>query len=271
MDKPRVIQLDKSDDEYEDALNYAANSQDDTAEIDELTKQQSELHLSSVAEGDDKEFSDGNGSVAEAGDDDMNEGFEDMLRENENNMTAEELQQNKEKADQLKLEGNEFFKNGDAERAVEVYSEAIKLCPTTYTKERAVLYGNRAAAKIKLDAKKSAIDDCTASIKLWPEYVRAILRRGKLYELEDKLDEALEDYKKVNELDRSQREAIEGMMRLPPLIQERNERMKEEMLSKLKDLGNMVLKPFGLSTNNFKMQQDPNTGSYSVNFVQKPN
>jgi hypothetical protein len=43
-------------------------------------------------------------------------------------------------------------------------------------------------------------------------------------------------------------------------------RLQEEMLGKLKDMGNWVLGKFGLSVDNFKAVQDPQTGSYSISF-----
>ena len=92
-----------------------------------------------------------------------------------------------------------------------------------------------------------------------------------MYEETDKLDESLEDYKKLLELEPGCQDAMSATIRLPPIINERNEKLKTEMVSKLKDLGNMILKPFGLSTNNFQMQQDPGTGSYSINFNQGQN
>ncbi|KAF5306183.1 hypothetical protein FQR65_LT07459 [Abscondita terminalis] len=149
------------------------------------------------------------------------------------------------------------------------YTEALRLYPLESLIERSIVYSNRAASKIHLGYKETAVDDCTKSIELNPNYIRAILRRAKLYEEIEKLDESLEDYKKLLELDPGNKDALIASQRLPSLINERNEKLKTEMLGKLKDLGNMILKPFGLSTNNFQLQQDPNTGSYSVNFQQK--
>jgi hypothetical protein len=42
-------------------------------------------------------------------------------------------------------------------------------------------------------------------------------------------------------------------------------KMKDEALGKLKDLGNTILGNFGLSLDNFKMVQDPQTGGWSIN------
>ncbi|XP_042355939.1 tetratricopeptide repeat protein 1-like [Plectropomus leopardus] len=196
---------------------------------------------------------------------------EEYLREVEKELTEEEKESRRQESLTLKEKGNSQFKAGDWLEAERSYTEALVLCPVCYSRERAVLFSNRAAARLHQDRKDQAIFDCSTAIKLNPDYVRALLRRAELYEQTEKLDEALEDYKRVLDLDPAQPSARQACMRLPQQIQERNEKLKEEMLSKLKDLGNLVLRPFGLSTNNFQVNQDANTGSYSINFVQNPN
>ncbi|XP_070773642.1 tetratricopeptide repeat protein 1 isoform X1 [Enoplosus armatus] len=195
----------------------------------------------------------------------------DYLREVEKELTEAEKESRRQQSLTLKEKGNSHFKAGEWLEAERSYKEALVLCPVCFSRERAVLFSNRAAARLHLDLKDQAISDCTRAIELNPDYVRALLRRAELYEQTEKLDEALEDYKKVLERDPNQTSARQACMRLPQQIQERNEKLKEEMMSKLKDLGNMVLRPFGLSTSNFQVNQDADTGSYSINFVQNPN
>ncbi|XP_068600108.1 tetratricopeptide repeat protein 1 [Brachionichthys hirsutus] len=196
---------------------------------------------------------------------------DDYLREVEEALTEEEKESRRKESLSLKEKGNDQFKAGSWAEAEQSYREALVRCPVCFSRERAVLFSNRAAARLHQGSQDQAISDCTRAIELNPDYLRALLRRAELYEQTEKLDEALEDYKKVLERDPNQASARQACVRLPPQIQERNEKLKDEMLSKLKDLGNMVLRPFGLSTENFHVNQDANTGSYSVNFVQNPN
>lgn len=87
------------------------------------------------------------------------------------------------------------------------------------------------------------------------------------------LSAALEDYQMLARapllplLPQSDLKTVTQALReLPPRIDRAKEKEMAEMMGKLKELGNGILKPFGLSTDMFKMNQDPNTGGYSMNF-----
>ncbi|XP_011296729.1 tetratricopeptide repeat protein 1 [Fopius arisanus] len=195
---------------------------------------------------------------------------EEALKDREVSLSEEEKEKLKAEAEELKNEGNSHFKSSEYREAMRKYTQALQTCPLKFEKDRAILYANRGAAKAKYDERISAIEDCSKAIELNSTYLKAYLRRGQLYEQENKLDESLADYKKILELDPHNAEANHAVNRLPPLIDQRNEKLKQEMLGKLKDLGNMILRPFGLSTENFKMEQDPSSGGYSVKFNQNP-
>ncbi|KAI6908524.1 tetratricopeptide repeat protein 1 [Hortaea werneckii] len=57
---------------------------------------------------------------------------------------------------------------------------------------------------------------------------------------------------------------------LQPKLNAAKEKEVAEMMGKLKGLGNSMLKPFGLSTENFQFVKDEKTGGYSMNFNQNP-
>jgi tetratricopeptide (TPR) repeat protein len=64
------------------------------------------------------------------------------------------------------------------------------------------------------------------------------------------------------------RSVVESARALGPKLNKAKEQEMAEMMGKLKGLGNSFLKPFGLSTENFKFEQDAKTGGYSMNFDQ---
>lgn len=96
--------------------------------------------------------------------------------EPEPELSEEEKLANKGKAEQLKQEGNATFKNADYEKSIELYTEAIAICPKDFSVERSILFSNRAAAHKHLGAQSTAIEDCTQSIELNPNYIKAYSR-----------------------------------------------------------------------------------------------
>ncbi|KAF3601448.1 hypothetical protein F2Q69_00033143 [Brassica cretica] len=74
------------------------------------------------------------------------------------------------------------------------------------------------------------------------------------------------DLKKILELNPPNDQARKAIQRLEPLAAEKREKMKEEAITKLKEMGNSILGRFGMSVDNFKAVKDPNTGSYSLSF-----
>jgi len=183
-------------------------------------------------------------------------------------LSVAELEQKRLEGVGYKLEGNSLYLEGKTLEACDKYTQGLRVCPLQFPGDRAVLYANRSQMKKVLGLPDQAISNCTVAIKLNPTYLKALLRRAEIYEETDKLDEALKDFQAVLELDPKHVEANKAIRRLPGKIEERNEKLKAEMFDNLKKLGNMCLNPFGLSTDNFKMEQDPSTGSYNIQFQQ---
>ncbi|GFO30652.1 tetratricopeptide repeat protein 1-like [Plakobranchus ocellatus] len=165
-------------------------------------------------------------------------------RKMEEKLTREEKQERKVKSQQMKDDGNIKFRNSEYDEAILSYTEALALCPLDFHKERSIMFSNRAACKMKQEYYEDAIEDSSSALELHPHYLKAMLRRAELYEKTEKLDEALKDYQSVVELDPSQHAARAACLKLAEQIKDRNEKMKEEMIGKLKDLGDMVLRPF---------------------------
>jgi tetratricopeptide (TPR) repeat protein len=196
---------------------------------------------------------------------------ESALAEQQKDWTDDQLSSARAGAQESKTEGNTHFLAERYVEAVRCYTECLKSCPVKFSKDRAVFYQNRGACKARLDQHDLAVADLSKAVELDPDYFKARLKRAQVYEKAEKLDEALADYQHLLTMDPRHRESFEACQRLPAQIQERNEKLKDEMLSKLKDLGNLVLRPFGLSTDNFKLNQDPNTGGYSISMQNSRN
>lgn len=182
-------------------------------------------------------------------------------------LSEEAMQARIEEAEALKKQGNDAFGLGEYELAEELYTRALDAAPAA-APQRAVYAANRAAASLQRGDAPSAVRDCTAALAIDPDYIKALMRRCKAYEMLGDQERALGDAQRVLQLQPDNGPARAVDARLGPVVEEQREKLKEEMMGKLKDLGNSILGHFGMSLDNFKAVQDPNSGGYSISFQQ---
>ncbi|KAI9641726.1 hypothetical protein NHQ30_009582 [Ciborinia camelliae] len=169
-----------------------------------------------------------------------------------------------------KDEGKEKEENGDGEAKKEDVKEEEE-ADEEIISEGATKAENMRGKDID-DAKESRAKDI--------ERIRAkaLMRRARARSEQDgwsTLAGAVEDYKLLStftNLSAIDRKTVQTQLRLlPPRSKAAQDREMGEMMGKLKQFGNGILKPFGLSTDNFQMVKDEKTGGYSMNFNQGGN
>lgn len=165
-------------------------------------------------------------------------------------LDPEKLEKKKLEADKGKAGGKDAGEELEEEEVVEIISTgAVKAEDTSE------------------DAKKKADRERIRS--------KALLRRGRArFELGgwSNLAGAEEDYRELaamSILSAGDKKLVQRQLQLlPPKVKGAQEVEMADMMGKLKSLGNGILKPFGLSTENFQMTKDEKTGGYSMNFNQ---
>ncbi len=177
------------------------------------------------------------------------------------------VKKNSARATKLKELGNARYKNQDYFESIRYYGQALAYCPTdeTHAHLRAVCYSNRGACYMALGKYRRVVEETSMAIELDPRYVRALMRRAKAYELMDRLEDAVEDLNAAVDVDKTYVPALQEQRRVNTLYKEKTEKMKEEMLSKLKGFGNTILGKFGMSLDNFKLKPQEG-GGYSVSY-----
>ncbi|CAN6930315.1 unnamed protein product [Brassica oleracea] len=92
-----------------------------------------------------------------------------------------------ESAEIAKEKGNQAFKEKQWQKAIGMYSEAIKL-----NDENGTYYSNRAAAYLELGSFRQAEADCTKALALDKKNIKAYLRRGTAREMLGNFKEAID-------------------------------------------------------------------------------
>jgi hypothetical protein len=112
--------------------------------------------------------------------------FKIERKEKEGSMPRDELLRRKLLAKEKKRQGNDMFLHGEVDMAIELYTEALELCPLSMRRERLVLHSNRAQCWLARREADAAASDATRALSLARPanaHARSLWRRAQAYDM----------------------------------------------------------------------------------------
>ena len=161
----------------------------------------------------------------------------------------------------------ELYKNKEYIQALNIYSLLLKDAKRADLKEQCcILNCNKGICFNKLYEYDKALNSFKEALKYNKDYSKALCNKMLLLNKKEEYLEAYEDFKRLKTLDYNLWENYRNMENgLAYQAEIQKKKMTDEMLGKLKDVGNTILGKFGLSLNNFQMT--PNgQGGYSIQY-----
>ena len=192
---------------------------------------------------------------------------ENEEEEPEVQLTEEEKEEINKKIIDSRKEAGELYKAQKYIEALNMYSLLLKDAKRAKLNEQLViLYCNQGICFNKLNDKDKALESFSSALKLNDKYAKALANRMLLYNAKGDYIEAYDDFKRLKEIDQklfSNYAHMEGELCTKAEVKKKE--MTDEMLGKLKEMGNSILGNFGISLDNFKMI--PNgQGGYSIQY-----
>ncbi|CAL4929714.1 unnamed protein product [Urochloa decumbens] len=117
-------------------------------------------------------------------------------KEREEAMPRDELIKREILAKEKKRQGNDSFLNGDVDKAIDLYTEALELCPLNRRRERLVLHSNLAQCRLARRDADAAVGDATRALALARPanaHARSLWRRAQAYDMKGMARESLLD------------------------------------------------------------------------------
>ena len=146
-----------------------------------------------------------------------------------------------------------MFKQEKYEEALELYEEALGMTPVEDNVNLSIFHNNVGMCYLKIKKDNEAKKEFTKALEIRPDYVKPRAQRMKIARDQEDFEQALEDAKKIEEIDPMHPGIHKQVIELEKLHKEKFEKMKNEVAGNLKNLGNMFLGKFGMSLDNFKL------------------